>query len=68
MDTFTTVSDSASSGDDERMQRGRRYAIRTVMSAVTEAGIAMIHPTRIDVAAPSLGEHPTEIEPYYKAP
>jgi hypothetical protein len=39
MDTFTAVSDSASSGDDERMQRRRHYAIRTVMSAVTEAGI-----------------------------
>jgi hypothetical protein len=40
MDSFIAVSDSASSGDDERMQRRRRYAIRTVMSAVTEAGIS----------------------------
>jgi hypothetical protein len=40
MDSFIVVSDSASSGDDEPMQRRRRYAIRTVISAVTEAGIS----------------------------
>jgi 3-oxoacyl-(acyl-carrier-protein) synthase len=67
MDSFTAVSDSASSGDDERMQRCRRYAIRTVMSAVTEAGISDGTSTRLGVAATSLGEHPTEIEPYHKA-
>jgi hypothetical protein len=39
MDSFIAVSDSASSGDDERMQRRRRYAIHTVISAVTEADI-----------------------------
>jgi hypothetical protein len=38
--TFIMVSDSASSGEDERMQRRRRCAIRTVMSAVNEAGIS----------------------------
>jgi hypothetical protein len=31
---------SASFGEDERMQRPRRYAIRTVLSAVAEAGIS----------------------------
>jgi hypothetical protein len=32
--------DSASSGEDDRMQRRRRYAIRTFLSAVAEAGIS----------------------------
>jgi hypothetical protein len=26
----------------------------------------MAYPTSLDAAAPSLGEHPTEIEPYYR--
>jgi hypothetical protein len=40
IDTFIMVSDSASSGEDERMQCRRRCAIRTVMSAVNEVGIS----------------------------
>jgi 3-oxoacyl-(acyl-carrier-protein) synthase len=40
MDTVIGDCDSASFGEDERMQRGRRYAIRTVMSAVAEAGMS----------------------------
>jgi 3-oxoacyl-(acyl-carrier-protein) synthase len=40
MDTVIGDCDSASSREDERMQRCRRYAIRTVLSAVAEAGIS----------------------------
>jgi hypothetical protein len=40
MDTVTGDCDSASSGDDERMQRRRRGAILTVLFAVAEAGIS----------------------------
>jgi hypothetical protein len=40
MDTFITDSESASSGEDERMQQRRRYAIHTVMSAIAEAGMS----------------------------
>jgi hypothetical protein len=40
MDTVIGDYDSASSGEDERMQRRRRYANRTVLSAVAEAGIS----------------------------
>jgi hypothetical protein len=40
MDIFIRDSDSASSGEDERMQQRRRYANRTVMSAIAEAGIS----------------------------
>jgi hypothetical protein len=40
MDTVIGDSDSASSGENERMQQCRRFAIRTVLSAVAEAGIS----------------------------
>jgi hypothetical protein len=40
MDTVIGDCDSASSGEDERMQRRRRYAIRTAMAAAAEAGIS----------------------------
>jgi hypothetical protein len=40
MDTVIGDCDSASSGEDERMQRHRRYAIPTVKSAVAEACIS----------------------------
>jgi hypothetical protein len=40
MDTVAGDYDSASSGEGERMQRRRRYAIRTVVPAVAEAGIS----------------------------
>jgi hypothetical protein len=40
MDTAIADCDSASSGEDERMQRCRRFAIPTVLSAVAEAGIS----------------------------
>jgi hypothetical protein len=40
MDTVIAVSDHSTSGDDERMQRRRCYAIHTVISAVTEAGLS----------------------------
>jgi hypothetical protein len=40
MNTCIRDIDSASSGDDERMQRRRQDAVRTVMSAVAEAGIS----------------------------
>jgi hypothetical protein len=39
MDIFAGECDSASSGEDERMQRRRRCVIRTVMSTVAEADI-----------------------------
>jgi hypothetical protein len=39
MDTVIGDCDSAYSGEDERMQRRRRYTIGTVTSAVAEAGI-----------------------------
>jgi hypothetical protein len=40
METVIGECDSASSGEDERMQRRRQHAIRTVLSAVAEAGIS----------------------------
>jgi hypothetical protein len=40
MDIFIRDNDSASPGEDERMQRRRRYAIYTVMSSIAEAGIS----------------------------
>jgi 3-oxoacyl-(acyl-carrier-protein) synthase len=40
MDTVIGDCKSTSSGEDERMQRRLRFAIRTVMSAVAEAGIS----------------------------
>jgi hypothetical protein len=40
MDTFIRDSESASSGEDDRMQKRRRYAIHTVMSAIAEAGMS----------------------------
>jgi hypothetical protein len=55
MDKFIEVSDSGSSGNDERMQRHRRYAIGTVMSVVIEAGISDDTSSAHNVAAPSLG-------------
>jgi hypothetical protein len=40
MDTVTGDFDSALSGEDERMQWRRRYATRTALSAVVEAGVS----------------------------
>jgi 3-oxoacyl-(acyl-carrier-protein) synthase len=40
MDLVIGDCDSASSGEDERMQRCQRFAIRTVLAAVAEAGIS----------------------------
>jgi 3-oxoacyl-(acyl-carrier-protein) synthase len=67
MDAVIGDCHSASSSDDDRMHRRRRYAIRTVMSAVAEAGLSDTSSYAPSETAPSLGELPTERERYYKA-
>jgi hypothetical protein len=66
MDTVIGDCDSASSGEDERKQRLRRYALRTVMSAVAEAGISDNSPHAPRSSGSVPGRLQAEIESYYK--